>query len=89
MFLYLEENQDQGVSERDKTVSIQSIVSSFVGVTDSRQIKKDRDHSKLIKSINHRSIVVNARGVLGEKSAFSPSMHLCSCHAFALYFYFF
>ena len=37
MFLELEENQDQGVSERDKTVSIQSIVSSFVGVTDSRQ----------------------------------------------------
>ena len=54
-----------------------------------RWIKKDRDHSKLIKSINHPSIVVNARGVLGEKSAFSPSMHLWSCHAFALYFYFF
>ena len=32
----MKENQDQGVSERDKTVSIQSIVSSRVGVTDSR-----------------------------------------------------
>ena len=37
----MEENQDQGVSERDKTVSIQSIVSSFVGVTDSRQKSGD------------------------------------------------
>ena len=53
-----------------------------------RWTKKDRDQSKLIKSINQRSIVLNARGVLGEKSGFSPSMHLWSCHTFALYFCF-